>query len=165
MKKIGIFYGSSTGTTESVAKLIASKLGINSSDIYDVESAKPNLSEYDILLFGASSVGFGDLPDHWENYLKTLEESDLTDKTVALFCCGDSYTYPDSFCGAMRKIYDVLKNKSCTIVGAVPVEGYATTESEAVIDGKYIGLAIDNDNEDNLTQERVENWIGLFLDI
>jgi flavodoxin I len=59
----------------------------------------------------------------------------------------------------MKKIYDVLKNKACSIVGEVSVEGYATAESEAVIDGKYVGLAIDNDNEDNLTQERVDAWI------
>ena len=162
MKKIGIFYGSSTGTTESVAKLIATNLGVSSSDIYDVESAKPNLAEYDVLLFGSSSIGFGDLPDFWETYLKMLETSDLSGKTVALFCCGDSYTYSDSFCGAMRKIYDVLKTKSCTIIGEVSIAGYSTSESDAVINNKYIGLAIDEDNEDNLTLERVENWVKIL---
>ena len=35
MKKTGIFYGSSTGTTEAVANLIASKLGIASADVHD----------------------------------------------------------------------------------------------------------------------------------
>lgn len=35
MKKIGIFYGSSTGTTESVAHTIAQKLGVASNDVHD----------------------------------------------------------------------------------------------------------------------------------
>ena len=34
MKKTGVFYGSTTGTTESVARTIAEKLGIPSSDVY-----------------------------------------------------------------------------------------------------------------------------------
>lgn len=36
MKKTGVFYGSTTGTTESVARTIAEKLGIPSSDVYNV---------------------------------------------------------------------------------------------------------------------------------
>ena len=36
MKKTGIFYGSTTGTTESVAGMIAGKLGVSSADVHDV---------------------------------------------------------------------------------------------------------------------------------
>ena len=36
MKTIGIFYGSSTGTTEDIAKRIATKLGVDASNLYDV---------------------------------------------------------------------------------------------------------------------------------
>lgn len=36
MKKIGIFYGSSTGTTQGIAETIASKLGVPASDVIDV---------------------------------------------------------------------------------------------------------------------------------
>jgi flavodoxin I len=83
----------------------------------------------------------------------------LSGKTVALFCCGDSYTYADSFCGAMRKIYDVLKDKGCTIVGGVSTEGYELGDTDAIIDDKFVGLAIDNDNEEDKTSERVDLWI------
>ena len=35
MKKIGIFYGSTTGTTESVARIIAKKLGVSDENVHD----------------------------------------------------------------------------------------------------------------------------------
>ena len=41
MKTIGIFYGSSTGTTEGIAKRIAEKLGVEDKDIHDVSNASP----------------------------------------------------------------------------------------------------------------------------
>jgi flavodoxin I len=160
--KAGMFYGSSTGTTEKVAGLIAGKLGISSNDIHNIESDGGDLLAYDLLIFGSSSTGLGDLQYCWENYLDTLKSADLSGKTVALFCCGDSYTYADSFCGAMRKIYDVLKDKGCTIVGDVSTEGYELGDTDAIIDDKFVGLAIDNDNEEDKTTERVDSWIKLI---
>jgi flavodoxin I len=160
MGKTGIFYGSSTGTTEKVAKIIAGKLGISSSDVHNIESNGGDLSAYDFLIFGSSSTGIGDLQYFWENYLDTLALTDLSGKTVALFCCGDSYTYSDSFCGAMRKIYDAIKSKGCKIVGSVSTDGYETDDTDAVIDGKFVGLAIDNDNEEDKTPERIDSWVS-----
>jgi flavodoxin I len=159
MKKTGVFYGSSTGTTEKVAAVIAEKLGLSPDDVHNIESDGGNLSLYDILIFGASSTGFGDLQYFWEDYLNVIKSTDLKGKTVALFCCGDSYTYSDSFCGAMRKIFDAVSEKGCNIVGSVPVAGYEATDSDAVIDGKFVGLAIDNDNEEDKTPGRIDAWI------
>jgi flavodoxin I len=162
MGKTGIFYGSSTGTTEKVAEMIAGKLGVSSDDIHNIESNGGDLSAYDFLIFGASSTGIGDLQYFWEKYLDTLQSADLSGKTVALFCCGDSYTYSDSFCGAMRKIYDAIKDKGCAIVGSVSTDGYETDDTDAVVDGKFVGLAIDNDNEEDKTPKRIESWVKLI---
>jgi flavodoxin I len=158
MKKTGIFYGSSTGTTEKVAEMIAQRLGIVANDVHNIESGNGDLSGYDVLIFGSSSTGIGELQYYWEQYIDTLKAADLAGKTVALFCCGDSYTYPDSFCGAMRKIYDVIADKNCRIIGAVSAEGYETDDTDAIIDGKFVGLAIDNDNEEDKTDDRINNW-------
>jgi flavodoxin I len=162
MGKTGIFYGSSTGTTEKVAGIIAGKLGISLSDVHNIESNAGDLSAYDFLIFGSSSTGIGDLQFFWEDYLDTLISADLNGKIVALFCCGDSYTYSDSFCGAMRKIYDAIKDKGCKIVGSVSTDGYETDDTDAVIDGKFVGLAIDNDNEEDKTPERIDSWVKLI---
>ena len=50
MKKIGIFYGSTTGTTESVAEQIASHLGVGSSEVYNVGNTDAKVAEeYELL--------------------------------------------------------------------------------------------------------------------
>ena len=91
MKTIGIFYGSSTGTTEGIAKRIAEKLGVEDKDIHDVSNASPaDVAPYEILLLGCSTWGAGDLQDDWDSYLGKLKKLDLSEKTVALFGCGDS---------------------------------------------------------------------------
>ncbi|MDR1676484.1 MAG: flavodoxin domain-containing protein, partial [Tannerella sp.] len=64
MSKIGIFYGSSGGNTEGVAKNIAKKLGVGAGDIYDAGKAgASDLTAYGVLLFGSSTWGLGDLQD------------------------------------------------------------------------------------------------------
>ena len=79
MKTIGIFYGSSNGTTESVAKQIAEKLGVKSSDIHDVGQASPaDFASYEVLLLGSSTWGMGDLQDDWYDGVKVLKKCDLS---------------------------------------------------------------------------------------
>lgn len=52
MKKTGVFYGSTTGTTESVARTIAEKLGIPSSDVYDVSKMTADVAgSYEALIW------------------------------------------------------------------------------------------------------------------
>ena len=83
---------------------------------------------------------------------------DVAGKKVALFAVGDSEGYSDSFCGALGKLYDAFSDKGANIIGAVSTEGYTFEESEGVRDGKFVGLAIDQDNQSDLTDERVEKW-------
>lgn len=49
--------------------------------------------------------------------------------------------------------------KGANIVGAVSTDGYTFDESEAVKDGKFVGLALDADNESDKTEERISNWV------
>lgn len=159
MSKIGIYYGSTTGNTQDVAEEIAKKLNIPTEDIHDVAKADTNFSSYDIILFGSSTMGFGDLQDDWEYYIEKVGKADLEKKTVALFGCGDSSSYSDTFGDAIGKIYQTIKDKGCKIIGEVETEGYTFEESEAVIDNKFVGLLVDNDNEANMTDERISKWI------
>lgn len=160
MNKIGIFYGSSGGNTEGVAKNIAKQLGVADGDIHDVGKAQvAQLSAYDTLLFGTSTWGIGDLQDDWEGFVVKLTPADLSGKKLALFGCGDSSGYSDSFCDAMGKIYQAVKDNA-TIVGFTPVDGYTFDSSEAVVDGRFVGLPLDEDNESNLTGSRIEAWIA-----
>lgn len=159
MKKTAIFYGSSSGTTEDVAKRIATKLGIESSDIYNVDSANvDNVAPYEVLILGSSTWGIGDLQDDWEGFLPKLKKTDLAGKTVAIFGTGDSSSYSNSFCDAIGTIYNELYSSGCSFCGAVPVDGYTFDDSIAVVDGKFVGLPIDEVNEDNETDTRINTW-------
>ncbi len=159
MSKIGIYYGSTTGNTQEVAEEIAKELGVANSDLHDVSKADTSYSDYDVILFGTSTLGLGDLQDDWEDYIDKVKKADLSGKKVALFGCGDSSSYSDTFCDAMGKVYEVVKSKGCTLIGKVSTEGYTYDDSEAVVDGQFVGLAIDNDNESDQTSQRISNWV------
>lgn len=159
MKKIGIFYGSTTGTTESVARLIADKLGIAPADVHEVTKLDTALAEsYEALILGTSTWGDGELQDDWYDGLKVLQGAHLSGKIVALFGCGDSESYSDTFCDAMGLLYEGLKDSGCTFVGAVDDSGYTYSASVAAADGKFVGLALDDVNESDRTDDRVSAW-------
>lgn len=159
MKKTGVFYGSTTGTTESVARLIAEKLGISSSDVHDVSKLTAGQADaYEALILGTSTWGDGELQDDWYDGIKILKGMDLSGKTVALFGCGDSESYSDTFCNGIGLLYEELKSSGCRIIGAVPDTDYSYGSSVSVSDGKFVGLAIDDVNESGKTGERVAAW-------
>lgn len=159
MKKTGIFYGSTTGTTESVARLIADKLGVAPADVHEVSKVDVALVEsYDALILGTSTWGDGELQDDWYDGLKVLQGAHLSGKVVALFGCGDSESYSDTFCDAMGLLYEGLKDSGCTFVGAVDDSDYTYSASVAAADGKFVGLALDDVNESDRTDDRVSAW-------
>ena len=89
-----------------------------------------------------------------------LKSANLEGKTVALFGCGDSESYPDTFVGGMAEMYNVAKNVGACVIGSVSTNGYTFDESEAVVDGKFVGLALDEVNEDDKTDERIDAWVA-----
>lgn len=157
MSKIAIVYGSSTGATEAVAEKIQALF--DDATLFNAESVSvDDLKPYDFLIFGASTTGVGDLQDDWEVLLPKVEKMDFTGKKVALFSLGDSASFSTSFAGAMYYIYKALKGK-VEIVGSVSTDGYTFDDSDAVIDGRFIGLALDEDNEYNETDARLTAWV------
>ena len=157
MSKTLVVYGSSTGTCEGIANTIAEKLG---AEVVNVASlTKEQAEAADNLILGTSTWGAGDMQDDWYDGLDTLKGCDLAGKKIALFGCGDSASYSDTFCGGMREIYDGLQDKGATFIGAVSTDGYTFDDSASVEDGKFIGLALDEDNESDKTEDRINAWI------
>jgi flavodoxin I len=158
MSKIGIFYGSSTGNTEVVAEKIKA-LFDDEADLYNIDSvSKEEIEGYDYLIFGTSTWGIGDMQDDWEDIIEILDEVDFNKKKVALFGLGDQVNYADSFVDGMGAIYDAIYDR-VDIVGSWPLDGYVFRESAAQKNGKFIGLAIDKENQSGLTDERLEAWV------
>lgn len=159
MEKIGIYFGSTTGTTEEIASKIAEKLGLESEHVHEVSHlSDENIANYEVLLLGTSTWGCGELQDDWYDAIDLLKKADLSNKTIAFFGCGDSDSYADTFCDGMGLIYEDLKDKGCRFIGSISPEGYTYDASIAVIDNHFIGLAIDEMNEPEQTDERIEKW-------
>ncbi|MBO4995038.1 MAG: flavodoxin [Muribaculaceae bacterium] len=158
MKKIGIFYGSTTGNTKDAAYQIASNLSVDDSDVHDVAQSSPSdVAPYDVLLLGSSTWGSGELQDDWYDFLSGLEVLDLKGKKIGLFGCGDE-SMSDTFCGALGEIYERLKGTGAEFIGAFNADGYSFEHSPAEIDGKFVGLLLDDVNHSELTQERIKAW-------
>lgn len=160
MKKVGIIYGSSTGTCETIANSIAQKLGVDSADVMNAgEITVEKVNPYEVLLLGTSTWGDGEVQDDWYDGLKVLKSADLKGKTIALFGCGDSESYCDTFCDGIGVLYEDLKDSGCAIVGKVPTDGYNFSSSISVVDGMFVGLPLDDINEDNKTEARIDAWL------
>ncbi len=156
MKKTIVVYGSSTGTCESIANTIAEKLGVEAINVSDFSTEV--VAENDNLILGSSTWGAGELQDDWYDGINVLKGADLSGKTVAIFGCGDSESYSDTFCSAMKEIYDAAQGAN--ILPGVSTDGYTFDDSEAVVDGKFVGLALDDVNEDDQTEGRIDAWLA-----
>jgi len=160
MKKIAILYGTVTGNTEAVAKRINNQL-IEMADLVDIACVTiEDLNKYDFLFLGTPTYGTGGLQNDWKEFLPELKNADMNTKTVALFGLGDSVSHPNTFVNGMGTIYQVLQNSGCKIVGSCPTEGYSFVGSEALVDGEFVGLPLDQDNESGLTDSRIAHWLS-----
>lgn len=158
MSKIAILYGSSGGNTESVAKRVQN-LFDGEADLYNVDSVTVDeIKDYPYLILATSTTGIGDLQDDWDSFLPTFAKTDLSGKKIAILGLGDSASFSSSFAESMTVLYDAIKDKT-TVVGQVPDEGYTYDSSSAVIDGTWVGLPIDEDNEYDQTDTRLASWV------
>ena len=161
MAIIGIFFGSDTGNTENIAKMIQKQLGKDVADVHDIaKSSKEDLEAHDILLLGIPTWYYGEAQCDWDDFFPTLEEIDFNGKLVALFGCGDQEDYAEYFCDALGTIRDIIEPRGATIVGHWPIAGYHFEASKGLADDDhFVGLAIDEDRQPEPTNERVEKWV------
>ena len=160
MQKIGIFYGSSTGNSEFAAEQIQKEFGADIATIIDVSSAKPNeIDQYSNLIFGCSTLEIGELEYDFEDFMPQIKGANLKDKKIAIFGLGDQESYPDSFVDSIGIIYEAIKNKGCQMVGKVSTQGYDYDESKGEVDGEFLGLPLDEENQGDLTDARIKKWV------
>ncbi len=155
---IGIFYGSDSSNTQSICEKVAKELGADAK-LFDVAKAsKEDLLGFTNLILATPTYGAGDLQDDWESYLGLFGEGDFEGKVVAFIGLGDQDTYADTYCDGVFFLYE--KAQKATIIGQTANEGYDFDESKALVDGKLIGLLLDEDNQSDLTDERISKWVG-----
>jgi len=168
MSTIGIFFGTDTGQTRRVAKLIAKKLGdIAATPVNINRTSVEDFLAHDLLIIGTPTLGDGEVPglesgaenESWAEFLPMLDGADMSGKIVAIFGLGDQASYSTEFCDAMVELYDCVSACGATVVGAWPTEGYDFETSQAVLDDKFVGLALDQDNQSDLTEARLDTWL------
>ena len=153
--KTGIFYGSTTGTTESVAEKVGALLGADVMSATEIDKVE----DYDFVIFATSTWGMGDLQDDWMGALDTLVTKNLSGKKVGLIGVGDQSSFGDTFVDGIGTIYEAIKDKGITLVGKTSTDGYDFSSSKAAEDDEFIGLVIDENNQSELTEERINAWV------
>jgi flavodoxin I len=155
MKKSAIFYGRTTGTTESICNEVATKLGC---DLINVNGGVEAISDYENVIFASSTWGLGELQDDWANMIDSLSSIDFKGKKVSFIGTGDGASFPDTFVDAIGLIYREIEDKGATFVGQTSTDGYSYGASAAEVEGKFLGLVIDI-NEEAMNEERINSWV------
>ncbi len=162
MNKIGVFYGTTSGNTEAVAGVLAKALGEERAELCDIAQAGfAGIEKYDLVIFGISTWNEGNLQADWEAHWAELDSIDFTNVCVALFGVGDQFGYPNTYLGALAKLYRKLLARGARIIGSWPANGYNFHHSDALLDdGKtFVGLALDEESQGDLTAKRVARWV------
>ena len=164
--KIGLFYGSTTCYTEMTAEKIKALLGADLVDIHNVKNTSlTRMQDYDLLLLGISTWDFGELQEDWESVWQDLGSLKLDGKVAALFGLGDQEGYSEWFLDAMGLLHDALLPSGLQFIGYWPTDGYTFEASKALTTDQthFVGLALDEDSQYDLTDERIANWCEQVL--
>ena len=169
MSKTVLFFSPEGGNVNRVANKLGELIGNDKVDIIPVkEVEKGDLYKYNKMILVGSTVG----ADHWNNeivvdewpeFFTKIKEISFEKKKVAIVGLGNSVLYPEHFADGMAVLYERIIQQYGEILGFVDAKDYDFTDSEAVNDdGFFCGLAIDEDNEAELTTERLEKWISIL---
>ncbi len=168
MAKVGLFYGTQTESTKIEAEAIWKELGGDSAaELIDISRSEiSDFARFEYIIIGCPTWNVGQLQRDWETFYDELGDIDFTSKKVAYFGPRDHVGYSDSFkrtspsFEAVGILEERISKHGGTTVGYWPAEGYEFTESKGFRDGKFIGLPLDEDNESDVTDERIKTWVA-----
>ncbi len=162
MATIGLFYGTQTGNTQAAAEMIQTEFGGDEIvDLHDIADAElSDFESYDAIIIGCPTWNIGELQSDWDGIYDELDHFSFSSKIVAYFGVGDQIGYADNFQDAMGILAEKISALGGQTVGYWPTDGYDFSESKALKDGKFVGLALDDDNQPELTPERIKAWVA-----
>ena len=166
MSKTAIFYSPKGGSVNSVAIKLGALIGKDKVDVIPVtEAEQADIARYNKMILVGSTVG----ADHWDNeiivdewtpFFAKIQGIRFEDKKLAIVGLGNSVLYPSHFADGMAVLYEKLIKQNAKVLGKVDSKDYDFEDSEALDDeGFFCGLALDEDNESELSTERLEKWI------
>lgn len=151
---------------EKAAYDLLEAIGANKADLFDLGSFDlPKLDSYQNLIFGSATIGaevWRDATDSnkWNEFFVKLAGKSLASKKIAAFGLGNQILYPDHFVDSLGYMKTEVERLGGKLMGAWPIEGYDFNESEGLADGMFFGLALDEDQQQELTKSRIEQWVA-----
>ena len=162
MNNVKLIWGSDTGTTEEIVQMLEREFS-NIDSTLEVSELSENPQEWNthnVYMLGIPTWYDGELQSSWEEYFEEFKKIDFTNKKVCIFGLGDQEGYGEYFVDGVGILAEVVINNGGSIIGKTSTQGYDFEESKAEMeDGVFFGLVIDEDNQDELTEERVCSWV------
>jgi flavodoxin I len=161
MNKTGIVYSFNSTKTAKAAEKIKEAFG---SDFNIVLVNAEELTEelflsFTNLILGVPTWFDGELPNYWDEFVPALEDLNLEGKTIAIYGLGNQVEYPENFGDAIGIMGELVQERGAKLVGFTSAEGYSYESSRALIDGKFMGLLLDQETQPRLSKERIEKWV------
>ncbi|HRY97760.1 MAG TPA: flavodoxin domain-containing protein [Bacteroidales bacterium] len=166
MKKSLLIYWPKGGNVDRAAHRIASSFGgVTLQLVSDVDIS--TLAGYDLIILGGSTVGAENWEEAvesnaWGPFFHTMEKQGLRlDHTyVAFFGLGDHVLYPDHFVDGLGLLYEEFSKFGARLIGRWPAKGYDFTGSLGLDGDMFVGLALDEDHQPELTGGRIDAWVA-----
>lgn len=161
MSKTGIFYSFNSTKTAKAAEKIIAEFG---SDLKVEPVNAEVLTEeiflsYTNLILGVPTWFDGELPNYWDEFVPALEDLDLNGKTIAIFGLGNQVEYPENFGDAVGIMAELVQERGARVVGETEIKGYTYESSRAEVNGKFVGLILDQETQPRLSNERISKWV------
>ena len=160
--RIKLIYGSDTGNTELVTADLVKLLDKDDVEVVTVDKVTEKDWESHIYyLLGIPTWYDGELQSDWEDYFEEFKKINFTDKKVAIFGLGDQIGYDEWFCDGIGILGKVVIENGGKLLGYTQKDSsYDFDESLALADDSTLyGLALDEDNQPELTNERLKKWV------
>lgn len=167
-RMIRLYYGSDTQKTHHVVQNVLlpifERQRVHVKDKVIAELTDDDWSDHEVFMLGVPTWYYGELQSDWEAHFDHFRKLDFSGKKVALFGLGDQWGYDEWFIDGVGILAEALLDSGATLVGVWPTKGYDFQKSRALKNNcEFYGLALDEDNQYEFTQERCESWLQLVL--
>ncbi len=161
MSITGIVYSFNSKKTAKAAEKIIEEFG---TDFKIVPVNAEELTEelflsFTNLILGVPTWFDGELPNYWDEFVPALEDMNLSEKTIVIFGLGNQVEYPENFGDAVGIMAQLVQERGAKLVGFTSINGYNYESSRAEVDGRFLGLILDQETQPRLSKERIANWV------
>jgi len=160
MEKIALIYSFNSKKSAIVAEKIYNEF--NKTDIEKINTediTEETFINYSNFVLSVPTWFDGELPNYWDEFVPALEDMDLKGKTIAVFGNGNQRDYPENFVDGIGILGVLFEKQGAKLIGETSVDGYNFEGSKAVRGNTFMGLAIDQDTQAKLTDERIKKWV------